>query len=115
MSKLITTSPRKRSQKKIRAKIFGTLERPRVAVFRSNKYLSAQIINDEVGKTLAAGTTKGVTGTAVMEKVGIMGKTLAAEGIKKGIKKVVFDRGGFIYTGKVKALAESLRAGGLEF
>ena len=115
MGKLIKTSARKRSQKKIRAKIFGTLERPRVAVFRSNKYLSAQIINDEVGKTLAAGTTKSVGGTSVMEKVGIMGKTLAADAIKKGIKKIVFDRGGFIYTGKVKALAEALRTGGLEF
>jgi len=115
MAKLITTSARKRRQKKIRAKIFGTLERPRVAVFRSNKYLSAQIINDEVGNTLAAGTTKGVKGASVMEKAQTMGKTLAAEAIKKGIKKVVFDRGGFIYTGKVKALAESLREGGLEF
>ncbi|MEK7552346.1 MAG: 50S ribosomal protein L18 [Patescibacteria group bacterium] len=115
MAKLIHTSPRKRSQKKIRAKISGTNERPRVAVFRSNKYLSAQVINDEVGKTLAAGTTKELKGSSVMEKVQLMGKTLASDAIKKGIKKVVFDRGGFIYTGKVKALAEALRAGGLEF
>ena len=115
MSKLIETSARKRSQKKIRAKISGTGERPRVAVFRSNKYLSAQIINDDAGKTLVAGTTQGMKGTSVMERTQTMGKTLAADAIKKGIKKVVFDRGGFIYTGKVKALAEALRAGGLEF
>lgn len=98
-----TNTSRDRRRKRIRAKISGTAERPRLSVFKSNKMLYAQLIDDTVGKTLAS--AKGADAT----KVG----TEIAKGAST--KTVVFDRGGYIYTGKVKALAEAARAAGLEF
>lgn len=93
---------------RVRSKIFGDSVRPRLSVFRSNKYIYAQIIDDVRGITLAF--TKGVKSTA--DKVG---ESLAKKALTKKIKKVIFDRGGFIYHGKVKALADGARKGGLEF
>lgn len=111
-----TSNLRKKRQFKIRKKIVGSSKRPRLAVFRSSRYIYAQIIDDSQSKTMVAASdfklkddgTK--TGRAFRA-----GKQLAEEAIKKGIKKVVFDRGGFLYHGRVKKLAEGAREGGLEF
>ncbi|MEK7497547.1 MAG: 50S ribosomal protein L18, partial [Patescibacteria group bacterium] len=93
-------------QKRIRAKVSGTLERPRLAVYRSSKFVYAQVINDEKGHTLASAKGKSA------EEVG---KKVAEGALKKKIKAVVFDRGGYKYHGKVKILADAARAGGLKF
>lgn len=106
---------RDRRHKKIRTKIFGTKERPRLSVFRSNKYVFAQIIDDENGKTLASASTKSSEGKTLIDKSKSAGKILAEEAKKSKISRVVFDRGGYLYKGRVKALAEGLREGGLEF
>ena len=87
-------------------KIKGTKDRPRLAVFRSNKYIYVQLIDDEVGKTLAAASGK---------KSDVVGKEIAAKASKLRIKKVVFDRGGFLYHGRVAGVAQGAREGGLEF
>lgn len=100
---------RDRRHGRVRARLFGTPERPRLAVFRSNRYISAQIIDDINGKTLADGNSKR-DGSA--EETG---KAIAKKAIALGIKNVVFDRGGFLYMGNVKALADGARAQGLEF
>lgn len=94
--------------KRIRAKIKGTKERPRVAIFRSNQYISAQAIDDSIGKTLAS-----VRGPK--NKPAAAGSELAAKIMAAGITKIVFDRGGHKYHGRVKAFAEGLRTGGLQF
>ncbi len=99
-------STRNRKRKKIRAKISGTSDCPRLSVFKSNKALYAQLINDDEAITLVAASGSDAT------KVGI---DLAKKAIAKKVKKVVFDRGGYIYTGKVRALAESARKAGLQF
>lgn len=91
---------------RIRARISGTAERPRLSVFRSNKAIYAQVIDDVAGKTLAAATNKDAA---------LCGKDVAAKAKAAGITKVVFDRGGFIYTGRIKLLADAAREGGLEF
>lgn len=104
-----------RRHQRVRAKIFGTTLRPRLSIFRSNKYLSAQIIDDEKGETLASVTTKDVKGKTPIERSKEAGKILAAEAQKKGVKKVSFDRGGFLFSGKIKMLADGAREGGLEF
>ena len=96
-------SARDRKRKKIRAKISGTAHKPRLAVFKSNTSLYAQLIDDTAGKTLASARGK----DAVM-----VGTEIA---LKAPVKSVVFDRGGYIYTGKVKALADAARAHGLKF
>ena len=100
--------------KRIRSKAIGNEERPRLAVFKSNAYIYAQIINDETGKTLAHSTSLKlkVTGVKAAEAVG---KEIAEKAQKAGAKKVVFDRGGFNYTGQIKALADAARAAGLDF
>ena len=103
MSANLKKQKRERRQKRIRAKIKGTAERPRLSVFKSNTAIYAQIIDDEARKTLASASGKDAT------KVG---EEIAK---KSSIKRVVFDRGGYIYTGKVKALALAARAQGLEF
>lgn len=99
---------RKRRHKRVRAKIKGTIDVPRLCVFRSSKYIYAQIIDDKQGKTLVA-----VKGKLV--SAGEVGKSIAKKTIEKKINKVVFDRGGYKYHGKVKALADGARAGGLKF
>ena len=93
---------------RIRAKISGTSQRPRVAVFRSNKYISAQVIDDTVGKTL-------VSAKGPKNKPEPVGEELAKKATEAGIKKIVFDRGGNKYHGRVKALAEAMRKNGLNF
>jgi len=106
--------------KRIRQKVRGTSERPRLSVYRSSNHIYAQIIDDDHGVTLAAASTldKALNGgryggnTAAAREVG---KLIAARALEKGIKQVVFDRGGFRYHGRVKALAEAAREAGLEF
>ena|ERR1035437_6683649 len=106
---------RTRRHRRIRAKVSGTSEIPRLSVFKSNRYISAQLIDDEKGVTLAATHSKEIKGKTLMEKSAGAGKDIATKGAAKKIKKVVFDRGGFFYTGCVKALADGAREGGLKF
>ena len=106
---------------KIRNRFNGTTERPRLAVFRSNNHMYAQIIDDTVGKTLVAASTLEKDVKAELEKTNnvdaaaYLGTLIAKRAIEKGINTVVFDRGGFIYQGKIAALAEAARTAGLEF
>ena len=103
---------------RVRNKIVGTTERPRLAVFRSNKGIYAQVIDDTSANTLVAASTldKEVkTKASNVEAAKEVGELIAKRAIKAGIKAVVFDRGGYIYHGKVKALAEAAREAGLEF
>ena len=106
---------------RVRAKISGTTERPRLAVYRSNAHIYAQIIDDTVGNTLVSASTmdkevKAACGrTDNVEAAAQVGSFIAKRALDKGIKTVVFDRGGFLYAGKVKALAEAAREAGLEF
>ena len=106
---------------KIRNRFSGTAERPRLAVFRSNNHMYAQIIDDTVGNTLVSASTVEKAVKAELEKTNnvdaaaYLGTVIAKRAIEKGIKEVVFDRGGFIYQGKVKALADAAREAGLEF
>jgi large subunit ribosomal protein L18 len=99
---------------RIRAKVKGTEERPRLSIFRSNVFIYAQIINDDTATTLASATSRGLKKKGV-EAASLVGTAIATAAKAKGVSKVVFDRGGFIYTGQVKVLAESARAAGLEF
>lgn len=109
---------REARHRRIRKKVVGMPERPRLSLFRSHKHLYAQIIDDRAGKTLLGCSTKderlklasGATVTAAEN----LGKLVAAEASGKGIRKVVFDRGGYVYHGRVKAFAEAIRSGGLE-
>ena len=104
--------------KRVRTKISGTAERPRLSVFRSNKGIYVQVIDDVAAKTLVAASTldKEVkTKASNIEAAKEVGELIAKRAIKAGIKTVVFDRGGYIYHGKVKALAEAAREAGLEF
>lgn len=106
---------RKTRQARIRAKISGTAERPRMAVYKSNKYITVQLIDDVNGKTIASCTTQSIEAGSPAEKSQKAGKAIAELATKAGIKSVVFDRGGFIYTGKIKALADAAREAGLKF
>tara|TARA_A100001035_G_scaffold104972_1_gene82323 strand:- start:4308 stop:4661 length:354 start_codon:yes stop_codon:yes gene_type:complete len=104
-------------RKRIRSKLFGTSSVPRLAVFRSNNEIYAQIINDEKGQTLFSSTSlsskkEKLTKTEMAKRVGA---EISDKALKKGIKKVVFDRGGFVYHGRIKALADSARENGLKF
>lgn len=111
----IKTEKRERRHKRIRARISGTKDRPRLSVFKSNKGLYVQLIDDEKSVTLASASSLSETSGTMLEKAKETGKSLAKAAGAKGIKKVVFDRGGYVYTGKVKALAEGAREGGLSF
>lgn len=109
---------RKKIRSRIRGKITGTAERPRLAVFRSNKEIYVQLINDEAGSTLAAASTrdKDFTRNGTKSEQGKnVGITIAKKAAEKGISSVVFDRGGYLYHGRVKAVAEGAREGGLKF
>ena len=112
---------RLRRRKHVRKHIFGTSERPRLNVFRSLKHIYAQVIDDTQGYTLVSASTvdpevRGqVAGLKKVEQAQIVGKVLASRALEKGVTKVVFDRGGFKYHGRVKALAEAAREGGLDF
>ena len=117
--KIISRLRRKRS---IRKKVCGAVARPRLCVFRSAKHIYSQIINDETGQTLvSASTLTAELGADLKEGTGNMkaskkvGALLAQRAIAKGVKQVVFDRNGFLYHGRIKALAEAAREGGLEF
>jgi len=116
--KKLLRAKRKRS---IRKKIFGTSERPRLTVFKTSKHIYAQIINDETGVTLVSASTlsaslkSNLDGKTKSEKASSVGKLIAELALKKDLKKVVYDRNGNIFHGRVKLLADSAREGGLEF
>lgn len=100
---------------RIRAKVVGTAARPRLAVFRSNRFVYAQLINDETGTTLAALDTRTTKGATLTERSTAVGVALAEKAKVAGISEVVFDRGGFRYQGTIAALADGARSGGLVF
>jgi large subunit ribosomal protein L18 len=118
MATLTTPQARARRHKRVRGKVSGTAERPRLAVFRSNKGISAQLVDDLTGKTLASATwlplKDSFKGTKI-EQAAEVGKLLAANAKSAGIDTCVFDRGGYLYHGRVKALADGAREGGLRF
>ena len=121
VSKVSRQEVRVKKHKRLRNRFSGTAERPRLAVFRSNNHMYAQIIDDTVGNTLVAASTLEKDVKAELEKTNnvdaaaYLGKVIAQKALDKGIKTVVFDRGGFIYQGKIAALAEAAREAGLEF
>ena len=121
VSKKSRAEVRENKHRKLRNRFSGTTERPRLAVFRSNNHMYAQIIDDTVGKTLVSASTLDKDVKAECEKTNnveaaaVVGKVVAKRALEKGITTVVYDRGGFIYEGKVKALAEAAREAGLEF
>jgi large subunit ribosomal protein L18 len=113
---------RTRAHKRLRQKLAGTAERPRLAVFKSDKFVYAQVIDDDAGRTLVAATSLEADvrsqlsgGAANKAAAKLVGEKVAERAMAKGIKKVVFDRGGYQYHGKVKELADAARAKGLEF
>jgi large subunit ribosomal protein L18 len=112
---------RVKKHNRMRNRLSGTAERPRLAVFRSNNHMYAQIIDDTVGNTLVSASTLEKSVKAELEKTNnvdaaaYLGTVIAKRAIEKGIKTVVFDRGGFIYQGKIAALADAAREAGLEF
>ena len=121
VSKESRTEVRVKKHRRLRNRFAGTVQRPRLAVFRSNNHMYAQIIDDTVGNTLVSASTLQKEVKAEVEKTNnvdaaaYLGKVIAERALEKGIKEVVFDRGGFIYQGKIKALADAAREAGLEF
>ena len=121
VSKKSRQEVRVKKHMKMRNRFSGTAERPRLAVFRSNNHMYAQIIDDTVGNTLVSASTLEKEIKAELEKTNnvdaaaYLGTVIAKRAIEKGIKEVVFDRGGFIYQGKIAALADAAREAGLEF
>ena len=121
VSKESRAKVRVNKHRKLRNRFSGTAERPRLAVFRSNNHMYAQVIDDTVGHTLVSASTLQKDVKAELEKTNnvdaaaYLGTVIAKKALEKGIKTVVFDRGGFIYQGKVKALADAAREAGLEF
>ena len=121
VSKKTRTVVRENKHRRLRNRFSGTAERPRLAVFRSNNHMYAQIIDDTVGKTLVSASTLDKEVKAECEKTNnvdaaaVVGTVVAKRALEKGITTVVYDRGGFVYEGKVKALAEAAREAGLEF
>ena len=121
VSKKSRQEVRIKKHRRMRNRFSGTAERPRLAVFRSNNHMYAQIIDDTVGNTLVAASTVEKDVKAELEKTNnvdaaaYLGTVVAKKALDKGIQTVVFDRGGFIYEGKVKALADAAREAGLEF
>jgi len=104
-----------RRKSRVRAKIQGNNERPRLAVFKSHKYLYAQIIDDAKGHTLVASDSRTAKGKTPVDRAREVGIDIAKKAKAAKISKVVFDRGGYIYTGKIKMVADAAREGGLEF
>ena len=104
-----------RRHKKIRATVFGTETKPRLSVFKSNKYIYGQLINDDKSETILSLSSMKVKGKTFMERCTETGKEIAKLALSKKIETVVFDRGGFKYVGRVKAFADGARAGGLKF
>ena len=121
VSKKSRTAVRENKHRRMRHHLAGTAQRPRLAVFRSNNHMYAQIIDDSVGHTLVSASTlekeikAELENTDTVDAAAYIGTVVAKRAIEKGIKEVVFDRGGFIYQGKVAALADAAREAGLEF
>ncbi|RHP10017.1 50S ribosomal protein L18 [Dorea sp. AF36-15AT] len=121
VSKKSRSEIRVKKHMKIRNRFSGTSECPRLAVFRSNNHMYAQVIDDTVGKTLVSASTLQKDVKANLEKTNnveaaaYLGKVIAERALEKGVKDVVFDRGGFVYHGKIKALADAAREAGLNF
>ena len=121
VSKKSRTEVRVKKHRKLRNRLSGTPECPRLAVFRCNNHMYAQIIDDVAGNTLVAASTLQKDVKANLEKTNnveaaaALGKVIAEKALEKGIKEVVFDRGGFVYHGKIQALADAAREAGLEF
>lgn len=122
LTKRARKSPRLIRKRRVKRKIFGTADRPRLTVYRSNRYLYAQIVDDELGHTLAAASTLGQEfrsrfpqGGKNIEAAKVLGDILGENAQAKGINKVVLDRNGFLYHGKIKALADAVREKGLIF
>src|SRR5947209_19673450 len=118
MAVVTTREARARRHRRVRGKVAGTADRPRLAVFRSNRGIEAQLVDDLEGRTLAAASwlhlKKSFKGTKT-EQAAEVGKLLAANAKKAGVERVVFDRAGYLYHGRVKALADAAREGGLKF
>lgn len=109
---------RRKLKARVRSNITGTAERPRLSVFRSNKQIYAQLIDDVDGKTVASVSSKKIEeaqNKPKIEQAEMVGKAIAGVGKEKGVKQVVFDRNGYLYHGRVKALADAARSEGLEF
>lgn len=121
VSKKSRSEVRIKKHQRIRNRFEGTAERPRLSVFRSNNHMYAQIIDDQVGNTLVSASTLEKTAKDELSKsntkegAAFVGKLVAKRALEKGIDKVVFDRGGFLYQGKIQALAEAAREAGLQF
>jgi large subunit ribosomal protein L18 len=119
VSKVSKNSIRMRVHERLRARVRGSAERPRLAVFRSLKHISAQVIDDRQGRTLAAASSSeksaGIPSGGNVAGAQQVGRLIASRAKEKGIGKVVFDRGGYLYHGRVKALADAAREAGLEF
>jgi large subunit ribosomal protein L18 len=118
MALVTTREARERRHRRVRGKIHGTAERPRLVVFRSNRGIEAQLVDDDAARTLAAASwlhlKKSFKGSKT-EQAAEVGKLLAQNAKKSGVDRVVFDRGGYLYHGRVKALADGAREGGLSF
>ena len=118
MSVVTVRQRRERRHRRVRGKVSGTADRPRLAVFRSNRGIFAQLTDDDAGRTVAAASWKELPASFKgdkTEQAAEVGKRLAAAAKKAGVENVVFDRGGYLYHGRVKALADSAREGGLTF
>ena len=121
MAKYNRSQARQKRHRRVRKYIAGTPDRPRLNVFRSNSQIYVQLVNDEEGHTLAAassldkGLLSSIEGKNKREQAEVVGEEIARRALEKGIEEVVFDRGGFRYMGRVKALAEGARKGGLKF
>jgi large subunit ribosomal protein L18 len=115
--KLSVEQKRRRRHRRVRGKVHGNAGRPRLCVFRSSKGIYAQVIDDDAGRTLAAASTLALGGStgSKSERAAEVGKLVAQRAREAGVEKVVFDRGGYLYHGRVKALADGAREGGLEF
>ena len=117
MSIVTTREARLRRHRRVRGKVAGTAERPRLAVFRSNRGIAAQLIDDQAGRTVTAAgwqNLEGFKGTKT-DQAAAVGKLIAEKAKAAGVERVVFDRGGYLYHGRVKALADGAREGGLQF
>ena len=115
MSKTGKIEKRQRRHARVRSQVVGTADRPRLSVYRSNRYIHAQLIDDKAEHTLAAVSSKGAAGANFTERAAAAGTAMGEAAKALGINSVVFDRGGFRYTGRIAAFAESARKAGLNF
>jgi|SRR3989338_7856705 len=115
MTAISKNKKRQKRHRRIRAKVSGTAARPRLSVFRSNRAISAQLIDDEKAVTIASATSLTLRGASTSDKAKAVGKAIAVLAKQKSIEAAVFDRGGYLYAGAIKALADGAREGGLKF